>query len=31
MNLQGSRREIREKAAQAALGLLWLHINGQKL
>lgn len=28
LNLQGSRNEIREKAAQAALGLLWLYLGG---
>lgn len=28
LNLQGTRTEIREKAAQAALGLLWLHLGG---
>jgi PncC family amidohydrolase len=28
LNLQGIRSEIREKAAQAALGLLWLHLGG---
>jgi len=29
LNLQGSRQEIREKAAQAALGLLWLYLGGE--
>lgn len=29
LNLQGSRPEIREKAAQAALGLLWLYLGGE--
>ncbi|MFA5103587.1 MAG: CinA family protein [Candidatus Margulisiibacteriota bacterium] len=29
-NFQGSRKEIREKAAQAALGLLWMHLTGQE-
>lgn len=28
LNLQGSRAEIREKAAQACLGLLWLYLGG---
>ena len=28
LNLQGSRNEIREKAAQACLGLLWLYLGG---
>jgi len=28
--LQGTRGEIREKAAQAALGLLWLHLGGEE-
>lgn len=31
LKLEGSRKEIREKSAQAALGLLWLHITGQKI
>jgi PncC family amidohydrolase len=31
INLQGSRQEIREKAAQAALGLLWLHLGGKEV
>jgi nicotinamide-nucleotide amidase len=31
LNLQGSRKDIRDKAAQGALGLLWLHINEQSL
>lgn len=30
-NLQGTRSEIREKAAQAALGLLWLHLGGAEI
>lgn len=29
LNLQGTRSEIREKAAQAALGLLWLYLGGE--
>ena len=29
LNLQGTRQEIREKAAQAALGLLWLYLGGE--
>jgi PncC family amidohydrolase len=29
LNLQGTRTEIREKAAQAALGLLWLYLGGE--
>lgn len=29
LNLQGTRAEIREKAAQAALGLLWLYLGGE--
>jgi len=29
LHLQGTRREIREKSAQAALGLLWLHLGGE--
>lgn len=29
-NFQGSRKEIREKAAQAALGLLWMYLTGQE-
>ncbi|MBI5399153.1 CinA family protein [Candidatus Saganbacteria bacterium] len=28
LNLSGSRQEIREKAVQAALGLLWFHLGG---
>ncbi|MFC1496017.1 CinA family protein [Candidatus Margulisiibacteriota bacterium] len=28
LHLQGSRKEIREKAAQAAIGLLWQHLGG---
>ncbi|MFC1559760.1 CinA family protein [Candidatus Margulisiibacteriota bacterium] len=28
---QGGRWEIREKAAQAALGLLWLHLGGKDI
>ena len=31
MHLQGTRTEIREKAAQAALGLLWLHFGGEEV
>ena len=31
LRLSGSRKEIREKASQAALGLLWLHITGQQM
>ncbi len=31
LNLQGPRSEIREKAAQAALGLLWLHLGGKEV
>lgn len=31
LNLQGSRNEIRDKAAQAALGLLWLYLGGEKV
>ncbi len=31
LNLQGTRSEIREKAAQAALGLLWLHLGGKDI
>jgi PncC family amidohydrolase len=31
LNLQGTRTEIREKAAQAALGLLWLHLGGEEM
>lgn len=31
LNLQGTRTEIREKAAQAALGLLWLHLGGEEI
>jgi nicotinamide-nucleotide amidase len=31
LNLQGTRSEIREKAAQAALGLLWLHLGGEEI
>ncbi|MDI6731457.1 MAG: CinA family protein [Candidatus Margulisbacteria bacterium] len=30
-NLQGTRTEIREKSAQAALGLLWLHLGGSEI
>ena len=29
LNLQGTRSEIREKAAQACLGLLWLYLGGE--
>lgn len=31
LRLQGTRAEIREKAAQAALGLLWLHLGGEEI
>lgn len=31
LNLQGTRSEIRRKAAQAALGLLWLHLGGEEV
>jgi len=31
LNLQGSRYEIREKAAQSAMGLLWLHLGGDEI
>ncbi len=31
LNLQGTRTEIREKAAQAAIGLLWLHLGGKDI
>lgn len=31
LNFQGTRSEIRRKAAQAALGLLWLHLGGQEI
>ncbi len=31
LNLQGTRSEIRIKAAQAALGLLWLHLGGEEI
>lgn len=31
LNLQGVRSEVREKAAQAALGLLWLHLGGREV
>ena len=31
LNLQGGRNEIREKAAQAALGLLWLYLGGEEV
>ncbi len=31
LHLQGTRSEIREKAAQAALGLLWLHLGGEEI
>jgi PncC family amidohydrolase len=31
LNLQGSRNEIREKAAQIALGILWLHLGGKEI
>jgi len=29
VRLFGTRKEIREKASQAALGVLWLHLTGQ--
>lgn len=29
-HISGSRSEIREKAASAALGLLWLHLGGEE-
>jgi len=31
LRLQGTRKEIREKATQAALGLLWLHMGGEAI
>lgn len=31
MHLTGGRAEIREKAAAAALGLLWLHLGGEEV
>lgn len=31
LQLQGGRDEIKEKAAQAALGLLWLHLGGDEV
>jgi PncC family amidohydrolase len=31
LNLQGGRSEIREKAAQAALGMLWLYLGGSEV
>ena len=31
LNLQGSRTEIRDKAAQACLGLLWLNLGGEEI
>jgi len=31
LNLQGTRSEIRRKTAQAALGLLWLHLGGDEI
>lgn len=31
LSLSGTRQEIRIKAAQAALGLLWLHLSGQTI
>jgi len=31
LNLGGTRGEIREKAAAAALGLLWLHLGGEEV
>jgi len=31
LHLQGTRSEIREKTAQAAVGLLWLHLGGEEI
>lgn len=31
LSLQGTRQEIREKTAQAALGLLWLYLGGDDI
>jgi len=31
LNLKGTRDEIREKAAQGALGLLWLYLGGEEI
>ena len=31
LRLQGVRNEVREKATQAALGLLWLKISGEEI
>lgn len=31
LNLQGTRNEIREKTAQACLGLLWLYLGGEEV
>jgi len=31
LNLQGTRTDIREKAAQATLGLLWLYLGGEEV
>ncbi|MBN2058249.1 MAG: CinA family protein [Candidatus Saganbacteria bacterium] len=31
LDLQGTRAEIRDKVAQAALGLLWLHLGGSEV
>lgn len=31
LNFQGTRKEIREKAAQVALGMLWLHLGGKDI
>ncbi|NQT29400.1 MAG: CinA family protein [Candidatus Saganbacteria bacterium] len=31
LNLQGTRAEIRQKSAQATLGLLWLHLGGDEI
>ena len=31
LKLFGSRKDIREKASQAAMGLLWLHVTGQQM
>jgi len=30
LHLQGTRQQIREKAAQSALGLLWLNLGGEE-
>ena len=31
LHMQGTRSEIRKKAAQACLGLLWLHLGGDEV